>query len=183
MLTLHILLVVHLVHLHLPHVLLVGVCHLLSVVLHLHFEVVVALHFHLCSLVVLLLLHHSHLLFLLHAHLLLLLHALLSDLGLVILIVVLLIGLSGPWIRLHGMPHHFFGVISSLSLLLDVLLLAVLQGFELLGVALAILPHSASQLVDRALERFDLLLMLAVQLSRLRAHSGLGILGLELGVW
>ena len=81
------------------------------------------------------------------------------------------------------MPHHFFGVISSLSLLLDVLLLAVLQGFELLGVALAILPHSASQLVDRALERFDLLLMLAMQLSRLRAHSGLGILGLELGVW
>ena len=142
----------------------------------------IALHFHLRSLVVLLLLHHSHLLFLLHAHLLLLLHALLLNLGLVILVVVLLVSLSGPWVRLHGMPHHFFGILSSLCLLLDVLPLAILQGLELLGVALAILPHSASQLVDRALERFDLFLMLAVQLSRLRAHSGLWLLDLELRV-
>ena len=182
MLALHFLLVVHLVLLHLPHVLLLGMRHLLVVVLHLHFEVVIALQFHLCSLVVLLLLHHSHLLFLLHAHLLLLLHSLLGNLGLVILVVVLLISLSGPWIRLHGLPHHFFGVISSLSLLLDVLPLAVLQGLELLGIALAILLHNAPQLVHRALKRLDLLGMFAVKLSRLRAHFGLRLLGLELGI-
>ena len=181
-LELHLLLVVRLVHLHLPHVLLLSMRQLLIVVLHLHLKVMIALHIHLFSLVLLLLLHHSHLLFLLHTHLLLLLHALLSDLSLVILVVVLLVSLSGPRIWLQGIPHHFFGIVSSLALLLDVLPLTVLQGLELLSIALAILSHRASQLVDRALERPYFFRMLAVQLASLRAHSGLRLLGHELGV-
>ena len=155
-LSLHLLLVIELVQFHLAFVLLFVHSHLFAMVHQLLLHDLIAL------------LLHSHAL-----HVLLLKHGLLLS-GMVLLVVIL-ISLISLGVGLHGFGHHLFGFLGSLFLLLDIFLMTVLEGFELFGIALAVLLDRPCQLVDLVLERLDVPLVLTVQLSRFGAHPRLGL--------
>ena len=155
-LSLHHLLMTELIQFHLAFVLLLLHSHLFAVVHQLLLHDLIALLLHPHSL-----------------HVLLLKHGLLLS-GMVLLVVIL-ISLISLGVRLHGLVHHLFGLLGSLSLLLDIFMMTVLEGFELLGIALAVLLDRPCQFIDLVLERLDVPLMLTVQLSRLGAHPRLGL--------
>ena len=134
----HLLFVIMLVHLHLMLVRHICLSHALAMALFLHLQGSIALLFHS---------HPLHLLLLVHSHhLLLLLHALLGLLRGSVLLVVLLVGLTGLRVGFQGILHHFLRILSSLFLLLGVPLVALLQGFELFGIVLAMFAHRVSEL-------------------------------------
>ena len=137
--------------------------------------VLLLLHRHLSAMVHQLLLHDL-ITFLLHPHSLhvFLLHDSLLLSGM-ILLVVILIGLISLGVRLHGIGHHLFGFSGSLSLLFDIFLMTVLECFQLLFIALAVLLDHPCQTIDLVLERFNIPLVLTVQLSRLGVHSRFGL--------
>lgn len=153
----HFLLMAHLVHLQLPLVLLLSLKQLLLFALHLHSEVLIAL------------------LLMLTVHPLAI-HLLLGLLRLVVLLVVSLVGLVGLWIWLESLLHHLLGFVGTLALLLHVLLVAFLEIFELLSVVVFVLCDQVLQPVHVRLERLDVLIVLAVELTSFRAHARLGVL-------
>ena len=125
----HILLVVTAIHLQLHSSFLFSLHHPHGMIVHLYLLTVMALHIHL----VLLHLFATHLLIHHHVSLLLLiaLHCLLCG---VVLLIILSVSLSGLRVGLQSSHHHFFGICSSLSLLLCVLLITLSQDAKVLSV-------------------------------------------------